>query len=413
MNLPARYSSPEGHWRLPGGALFSQGVRKDGIVFVAGQMDIDPAGAVRHPGDLCAQLDGAVAGVERVLGELDATLRDVVKLDVCYVDRGGMDEMDVLETLHRHFRFQPPPALFLVPLPALAPPDALVQIEAIAMNHAGGVHVERHSSNPAGHWQSPFSHGIRCGDLMFVGTQMPRDAAGRTVRPGDAVAQAEITLANVDAVLCGFGADLEDVVNFNTRYVGGGTVGDWARAAAVRANIWKTPGKCGTGVPVPTLPGEGMTIRQDAIAVRAVDGHRQLLQPVFPADSWRWPIPVRVQQGVRVGPLLFIGGQVSADVNGNTLHADELAAQVAAAMRYLSTCAADGGARRQDITRIRMHYRCDGRQPLATLTETVANATQFFDQPGPAATATPLPNLGLDGGMVEIEAIAIVDRARP
>ena len=128
--------------------------------------------------------------------------------------------------------------------------------------------------------------------MIFVGTQMPLDANSKQLYPGDPVEQAKINMSNIDKVMRGFGADLEDVYNINTRYVGYGTAQDWARAADIRANIWKTSGKNGTGVPVTDLLEDGMTIRQEVTSMLGLDGRRLSgAAAVFPQakeDVNRW-----------------------------------------------------------------------------------------------------------------------------
>ena len=78
----------------------------------------------------------------------------------------------------------------------------------------------------------------------------------------------------IGEVLSSFGAELDDIARINTFYVGHGTAGDWARAAAVRGKAFTEPGPCAAGIPVPTLLRDGLTIRQDAIAMLGTDGRR-------------------------------------------------------------------------------------------------------------------------------------------
>ena len=126
----------------------SSGVRVGEMVFVGGQVDIGARGRVLHPGDLPAQAEAAVDSVESVLEELGADIEDVVKLVVFYVSGGEVDEAALLARLRRRFRSEPPPACTAVPLPALAYPGMMVEIECIAMRGSDGGRLPRRAANP-------------------------------------------------------------------------------------------------------------------------------------------------------------------------------------------------------------------------------------------------------------------------
>ena len=76
---------------------------------------------------------------------------------------------------------------------------------------------------PQGHWDwsmpVPFSQGWRCGDFIFVGGQISSDKDGRTIGVGDLETQTRNVFENIRKVLQEAGADMDDVVKFNTYYV--------------------------------------------------------------------------------------------------------------------------------------------------------------------------------------------------
>ena len=287
----------------------SAGVRVGEMVFVGGQADIGEQGAVRHPDNLETQTESTIDAVEAVLEELGATIEDVVKIAVFYVSTGEIDELELLERLRRRFRGEPAPACMAVPLPALAYPGVRVEVECIAMRGTDGHPLLRQAANPDAHWPWPFSHGIRCGEMIFVGGQSPLDPAGAVRAPGDVVEQARINIDNIARVMAGLGASLDDVCRFNTFYVGYGAAEDWKRAGRIRGNAFERPGVCGTGVPVPALFPAGLTIRQEATGMLGLDGSTLPRTPSLPEGHWDWPIPVKAQQGVRIGNTIMIGGR--------------------------------------------------------------------------------------------------------
>lgn len=126
---------------------------------------------------------------------------------------------------------------------------------------------------PEGHWdwpiKVPFKHGVKAGNMIFVGGQVALDDKGRVLHPGDIVAQSRIAMENIKRVLAEYGATMDDVVKMNTFYVGQGTQEDWEVAARIRASYYKEPGPAATGIPLPTLALPGLMIEIEVIA--AVD----------------------------------------------------------------------------------------------------------------------------------------------
>ncbi len=387
----------------------SSGVRVGEMVFVGGQVDIGEGGRVLHPGDLPAQTEVAVDSVESVLGELGADIEDVAKLVVFYVSGGEVDEAALLARLRRRFRGEPPPACMAVPLPALAYPGMMVEIECIAMRGSDGSRLPRRAANPASHWPWPFSHGIRCGEMLFAGAQSPLDREGRLRAPGEVVEQARINIANIAEVMAGLGASLDDVCRFNTFYVGYGTAEDWKQAARVRGNAFERPGVCGTGVPVPALFPAGLTIRQEATGMLGLDGRTLPRTPSLPEGHWDWPIPVKAQQGVRIGNMIMIGGQVSADAHARAVHPDDLAAQTRTTMDFVQRVVEDLGATMDDVVKVNAFYKDVAGATPERLHANLAVRSGRFSKPGPASTGVPLRALGLEGIEIEIEAYAMLE----
>jgi enamine deaminase RidA (YjgF/YER057c/UK114 family) len=131
--------------------------------------------------------------------------------------------------------------------------------------------MEKEHSWPEGHWdwpiKLPYKHGVKAGNMIFVGGQVALDERGNVLHPGDIVKQTEIAMDNIGRVLAEFGAGFDDVVKVNIFYVGTGTKEDWEVAARVRARYFKEPGPAATGIPVPTLAYEGMMTEIEVIAM--------------------------------------------------------------------------------------------------------------------------------------------------
>src|SRR4051812_21598444 len=136
--------------------------------------------------------------------------------------------------------------------------------------------TEKRRLMPAGHWDwsmpVPFSQGWRCGPLIFVGGQISADEQGRTIGAGDIGVQTRNVFESIRRVLREAGADMQDIVKFNTFYVFDGE-GDalteyWERMTKVRMEFFEEPGPCGTGVRVSGLAYPDLLIEVEAIAYK-------------------------------------------------------------------------------------------------------------------------------------------------
>jgi enamine deaminase RidA (YjgF/YER057c/UK114 family) len=124
---------------------------------------------------------------------------------------------------------------------------------------------------PEGHWnwpiRLPYTHGVKRGNVIFVGGQVAMDEEGNVLYPGDVARQTEIAMENIKKVLAGFGARMDDVVKLNRFYVGAGRREDWEVGARVAASYFQEPGPAATGIPVPTLAYEGLMVEIEVIAI--------------------------------------------------------------------------------------------------------------------------------------------------
>ena len=132
-------------------------------------------------------------------------------------------------------------------------------------------------------------------------------------------------------------------------------------------------------------------------------------QYAWPEGHWDWPVHLPYRHGVKAtGQMIFLGGQVALDSDGNVLHKFDLAAQTRIAMENIATVLQEFGASMQNVVKINRWYVAGGtREEWETAATIMAS---FFTEPGPAATGIPVPALAYEGLMVEIEVIAMVDR---
>src|SRR5215475_8898758 len=153
--MPTRsYAWPLGHWDWYQHLAFKHSVRAGAMAFVGGQVDKSPAGEPLHVFDLATQTAVVIRHIDTVLREFGAGLANVVKLVAFYATDGQVDEIAFLTDIGRHvlaYGGAPDcvgPAITLVPLPCLALPGMMVEIEAIVMLGTDGERLPRTTVTP-------------------------------------------------------------------------------------------------------------------------------------------------------------------------------------------------------------------------------------------------------------------------
>lgn len=107
---------------------YSQAVEAGGVLYVSGQLPVDPATG-RMPEGIVAQTERALDNIRAILSEAGYTLRDVVKSTVLLADIAAFGAMN--EVYARYYTEQMPARVCYQV--ANLPKGALVEIEAIAV----------------------------------------------------------------------------------------------------------------------------------------------------------------------------------------------------------------------------------------------------------------------------------------
>lgn len=122
--------------QLPSKWPFSHGVavKNPGtLVILAGQVAFDRHGANRQlvgPGDLAAQTRQAILNIRTLLGQCGAALKDVVDLTAYVTEIGRFEEAG---RVAMEYFTDPLPTLTLIGVKALAFPELLIEIRAVAV----------------------------------------------------------------------------------------------------------------------------------------------------------------------------------------------------------------------------------------------------------------------------------------
>lgn len=114
--------------------LLSQAIRAGGFLFVSGQAAVGDDGVIVGRGDFDAQAAQAFSNLERALKAGGSSLGRVVKVTIFLT---SMAHFPKIVELRRKWFSAPYPADTIVEVSALYSPDAMIEIEAIALaDHA-------------------------------------------------------------------------------------------------------------------------------------------------------------------------------------------------------------------------------------------------------------------------------------
>jgi 2-iminobutanoate/2-iminopropanoate deaminase len=109
------------------GAPYSQAIAHGGLVFVSGQLGVDPGGDMVG-GGIAEQTEQVMQNVSAILEAAGSNLQNIVKTTIFLADLGDFQAMN--EVYARHVGDEPPArATFQV---GALPSGALIEIEVIA-----------------------------------------------------------------------------------------------------------------------------------------------------------------------------------------------------------------------------------------------------------------------------------------
>ena len=98
-------------------------------IYIAGQVAFDRSGQPVGKGDMKAQAEQVFKNLEAALAAAGATFKDIVKTNTYVTD---MSQAQVIRDVRAKYFGQAPPANTLVQVGALARPELMLEIEAVA-----------------------------------------------------------------------------------------------------------------------------------------------------------------------------------------------------------------------------------------------------------------------------------------
>lgn len=114
---------------------YSQAIRAGGMVFVSGQIPIDPATGALIDGDIGAQTTRVLENIRAILSAAGTSMAQVVRTTVYLAD---MSDFSAMNDVYARYFPAPAPARATIQAARL-PRDARIEIDAIALvEEAGG-----------------------------------------------------------------------------------------------------------------------------------------------------------------------------------------------------------------------------------------------------------------------------------
>ncbi len=108
---------------------YSQAIRANGLIFISGQIAIDPAIGQVINGDVAAQTERVLRNLSNILRAAGSNLEKVVKTTVFLKSMGDFASMN---EIYAKFFTDAPPARSTVEVARL-PKDVLVEIDVVAL----------------------------------------------------------------------------------------------------------------------------------------------------------------------------------------------------------------------------------------------------------------------------------------
>jgi 2-iminobutanoate/2-iminopropanoate deaminase len=108
---------------------YSQAIKAGNLLFLSGQIPLDPGSGAIVEGDITVQTDRVFQNIKAVLGAAGASFANVVRTTVFLAD---MNEFAAMNAVYGQYVVDPPPARSTVQVARL-PKDVRVEIDVIAV----------------------------------------------------------------------------------------------------------------------------------------------------------------------------------------------------------------------------------------------------------------------------------------
>ena len=255
-SLGRESASPDGAPQLP--APLSHALRCGGHVFVGGQC---ATGGGSETGDLAHER------LADALGKLGAAPADLVRLAAWYA---GEVPAAVRAADFEHHVAPIECAYVELPAPRL-PAEHVVRVDGWAVCPQAGHASERSVLRLDPRWRRPGRRahvdGVRCGDIVFLSSQLSLDGGGGIVHRDDLNAQTRLCIERTRALLATAGLSLDHMVKQTSYFFGHADPKDIVTNQILRSSFYREPAGASTGVPLADFGVSGVLAAIDTIAM--------------------------------------------------------------------------------------------------------------------------------------------------
>jgi enamine deaminase RidA (YjgF/YER057c/UK114 family) len=126
--------------------------------------------------------------------------------------------------------------------------------------------------------------------------------------------------------------------------------------------------------------------------------------------NWKWDDNFPLAQGLKVGNLVFLSGQVALDSDGNVIGKGDLRAQTRQVFENIAMILARAGCTLRDVVQMRTYFTCPLDMQMSQ--EYFDVRREFFKDHRPASTGVQVAALVDKDLLLEVEVMAI-KRPRP
>ncbi len=250
---------------------FSQAIRCGEMIFTSAVTSIDASDTIRGLGSLAEQSRVVLPKLDGLLKQLGASLADCVKTNVWNVEPGTKENWREPAFIRASHYPEPGPTATGISLPRLAREGLMLANDVIAMRNTDGSAMQRTAVWPDNHWDwtihLPYRHGLRCGDLVFLGGQVSLDGSAAVLDKGDMAAQTRTAMTYIERILGELGMGFGHVVKLNAFSVGGENGSRLMANAETIASHFSVNGPVSTIAPAPWLAYEDMLTEIDIVAM--------------------------------------------------------------------------------------------------------------------------------------------------
>lgn len=400
-------------WRWPTERVHHLSGSAANLTFVGGAGDFDSTGRIRTPGNLAAQIEGAMGNVADALAVESCTLADIVRIKAYYT--AECDDWEVIAKIAAHLPDDPMACISTVPEPLQPFQGQVIQLQVIAQRGWRALKDVRVAARPV---PAAFANvfagrsvtgGLRAGEFITIANRTAAEADGTIAAPEDGVSQSHTIMGIHEATLAELGAGMQDCVKMEGHFFGT-TREDWAPLAKARASHFAEPGPPATVVPCQRLNPDGAVTKIDVLAMRERRNTYDKYIPredYWPDRVWDWPLNLPYRQAIKLRDMIWLGGQVPSEPFANTgkrMMAGNLAGQTRLTMSVVEDLLRGFNRRPADLKLMVCYYTCSEGE--ATTHEMLDRLAQCVGGPLPPTTLVPKTMMHTPENTVEIWGVA-------